>query len=209
MPHSVEGLKRVLAAGFINIAKVAACPHCGRVMRKGGLAKHAPVCTKQKPCPECGKTVRIGYTFCSRLCSSVATGKRRRKKASQNSCVSCGNATGNARYCSKDCEAVHKKRKNDGLAFSNTPNFTAIRRIVLVDQAGCCADCGNHEWLCNPIPLQLDHKNGNADDWRRENLRLLCPNCHALTPTFGAKNKGNGRYLRRLADPSLVGKARC
>ena len=31
-----------------------------------------------------------------------------------------------------------------------------------------------------------------------ENLKILCPNCHSLTPTFGALNKGNGRELRRI-----------
>jgi predicted HNH restriction endonuclease len=27
-------------------------------------------------------------------------------------------------------------------------------------------------------------------DHRLENLQLLCPNCHALTPTYRARNKG-------------------
>jgi hypothetical protein len=59
-----------------------------------------------------------------------------------------------------------------------------------------CAACDKVE-VYNPfldkivkIPLQLDHSNGKNRDNRIENLRLLCPTCHALTPTFCRKNKG-------------------
>lgn len=52
-----------------------------------------------------------------------------------------------------------------------------------------CYNCNNTEWLGNPIPIELEHKNGNNRDNRKENLTLLCPNCHALTPTYRGKNK--------------------
>ena len=45
------------------------------------------------------------------------------------------------------------------------------------------------EWLNMPITLQLDHINGNKFDNRLENLRMLCPNCHSQTSTFGSKNR--------------------
>ena len=53
-----------------------------------------------------------------------------------------------------------------------------------------CESCFNEYWLGNPIPLELDHINGDNSDNRLENLALLCPNCHALTPTYRGKNKG-------------------
>ena len=47
-----------------------------------------------------------------------------------------------------------------------------------------CYKCNLTKWLDNPIPLELEHINGDGFDYRKENLTLLCPNCHALTPTY-------------------------
>jgi hypothetical protein len=52
-----------------------------------------------------------------------------------------------------------------------------------------CAGCGREEWRGEPMPLQLDHINGDRRDNPLENLRLLCPNCHALTDTWCRRNK--------------------
>ncbi len=53
-----------------------------------------------------------------------------------------------------------------------------------------CVSCKRTMWLGQDIPLELDHINGDRRDNRLENLRLLCPNCHALTETYRGKNKG-------------------
>lgn len=51
-----------------------------------------------------------------------------------------------------------------------------------------CESCGLTEWLGEPIPLELHHKDGNRFNNTLENFQLLCPNCHARTDSYRGKN---------------------
>ncbi|MBV8531959.1 MAG: HNH endonuclease [Candidatus Eremiobacteraeota bacterium] len=50
-----------------------------------------------------------------------------------------------------------------------------------------CEECGLTEWLGEPLAIQIDHINGVRADHRLENLRMLCPNCHSQTDTYGRR----------------------
>jgi len=52
-----------------------------------------------------------------------------------------------------------------------------------------CEMCGIVKWENDIIVCQLDHINGNRNDHRLENLRILCPNCHSQTNTYRGRNK--------------------
>jgi hypothetical protein len=52
-----------------------------------------------------------------------------------------------------------------------------------------CYKCNlGAEWHGEQLVLVLDHINGINDDYRLENLRLLCPNCNSQTDTFAGRN---------------------
>lgn len=74
-----------------------------------------------------------------------------------------------------------------------------------------CAVCRNPGiWNGQKLSLHLDHANGVYNDNRIENLRFLCPNCHAQTDTYAGKNiigkqnkssaKGDYRFRKRESD---------
>ncbi|MFG2898579.1 HNH endonuclease signature motif containing protein [Streptomyces zaomyceticus] len=54
-----------------------------------------------------------------------------------------------------------------------------------------CAMCGNAAlWRGRPLPLEVDHIDGDWRDNRIENLRFLCPNCHSTTTGYRGRGKG-------------------
>ena len=47
-----------------------------------------------------------------------------------------------------------------------------------------CTECKNTTWNDKPITLELEHIDGNNRNNSRENLTILCPNCHSQTSTW-------------------------
>lgn len=71
----------------------------------------------------------------------------------------------------------------------NTPteqlSRAAIKRRLLIEQKNKCSICNiKNEWNGKSLTFELDHINGDNQDNRRNNIRLLCPNCHSQTATF-------------------------
>lgn len=62
------------------------------------------------------------------------------------------------------------------------------KAILAYERGHKCESCLNIEWLGDPIPLELEHVDGNNKNQIKENLLLLCPNCHAKTSTYCGKN---------------------
>ena len=55
-----------------------------------------------------------------------------------------------------------------------------------------CEICNNSEWLGKVIPLELHHIDGDRFNNQLDNLQIICPNCHAQTDNYRAKNIKNG-----------------
>lgn len=156
-----------------------------------------------KKCKQCGKDYYgRGKFFCSQVCNGFYQNSIRVKTEREvKPCLFCSKETVNFKYCSAVC---HKKFEQkiifdkiiDG---DTTLDFRQYKKFLISKYGEKCMNCGWCE--INPhskrIPIEIEHIDGNSDNNVLENLKLLCPNCHSLTPTYKAMNTGNGRHKRR------------
>lgn len=85
-----------------------------------------------------------------------------------------------------------KRRIPNNIVFSeNAPSsfggHKLLKRLLKIGWQYKCSICGISEWLGKPLSLDVDHINGISNDNRFENLRIICPNCHRQTETWGNK----------------------
>lgn len=138
--------------------------------------------------------------FCNHSCAAAFNNKGvRRHGEAPIDCLACGNKTSNNKFCSTKCQSDFEWAiKKEKIKTGDNKNV-AVRTLkkYLSDTFGDeCDICSITEWCGQPVPLVMDHISGNPYDNRIENLRLICHNCNAQTPTFAGKNKGNGRFER-------------
>jgi hypothetical protein len=120
-------------------------------------------------------------------------------------CLNCGQDAGrkNGKYCSNACQQAYQRKQTkerivrDGVVSTGVAPVRTAKRYVAERDGKRCSVCGGTEWRGQPIPLVLDHIDGNAANWQLTNLRLVCPNCDAQLPTFKSRNRGKGRAARR------------
>ena len=157
--------------------------------------------------------------FCSHSCSSHTNNVKRnpslrgdntfltKSKYQKSICIYCQKDFGynpkkkDGKYCSDKCKSTDERIKNRKDLFETgliSERSSLKKFIIIIRDTYNCNICDISTWVSKPISLQLDHIDGNAGNNMPDNLRLLCPNCHSQTPSFGSKNKGNGRKARGL-----------
>lgn len=154
------------------------------------------------------------YKFCNHSCAAsfnnLGVVRNPRKVERRTHCLKCNiRILGSGRfYCSRRCNNAHKKDnfkdKFTEAFLSNSlkpggSTTRAIRKHLIRTVGERCQECGwaRRHKVTGRVPVEVHHRDGNAENNRPDNVRLLCPGCHSLTPTFRNLNKGKGRAYRR------------
>lgn len=112
-------------------------------------------------------------------------------------------------YCSHACRIdlayrTYVDRWKRGLETGYTLDINngisgQIKRYLVEKKGDCCWKCGWAEVhpTTGKVPCQWNHIDGDSTNCSEENLERICPNCHSLTPNYGALNKGKSTRQRR------------
>lgn len=157
----------------------------------------------------CGKEAKHQLKNGKNCCSVRPAGCAVLKEVNSNGCkqayASGKRLSAVVRYENLPEETKQRMNWNKG-NYSNTVfehGGIGNHKAVLIQERGhICEDCGLTEWKSQPIPLELEHSDGNNKNNTRENLKLLCCNCHALTPTWRGRNINSGKV--KVSDKELL-----
>lgn len=183
-------------------------------LRQKFLLFEAEYAANPKRCRQCKTSITYASrrnAFCSHSCAALfnnlAKGLRIRSIKS-HPCAGCQQVITTAFCCSRKC--FQQGRYNvyirewlagirDATTCGGQSVSTHVKRWLRERCGDKCEMCGWQEKnpVTQKVPLQVDHKDGNALNSQESNLRLLCPNCHSLTPNYGGLNRGRGRKNRR------------
>ena len=108
-------------------------------------------------------------------------------------------------YCNNVCQMGYQRQENidnwliNGYSWTHrTPLW--IKSFLFERDGEGCSVCSIKDWNNQPLTFECDHIDGDSRNCAPENLRMICPNCHSQTPTYKAKNNGNGRGYRKKRD---------
>jgi hypothetical protein len=187
---------------------------CAAIKNNAGVRRHGttPIL---KGCRKCG-TETTNESFCSLKCSNEFKSfvyrnepvieKSGHLEKQTGICKLCNTPVSkNRQFCSPRCSSQYLRKKtldkieSSGDAASNDHGglVSGTKRYIIEKLGHRCGICLETVWMNQPIPLVLDHIDGNPYNSRIDNLRLICCNCDAQTPTYKKKNVGKGRAYRR------------
>ena len=163
-------------------------------------------------CGACLPYEKRRHKFCNRSCSASHNNagivRNPRKIDRRTHCLRCSQPIKAAGiiYCSRKRSHAYRveqfaEKLLSGMEGMRPGSIPAIRCCLIRLRGEQCEEChwNRRNPVTDRVPLEVHHMDGNFENNKIGNIRLLCPNCHSLTPTFRNLNKGNGRGYRRIA----------
>lgn len=154
-----------------------------------------------KHCAHCGAVLPFEqrwYTYCSRSCAITVNNRGVQRNAAPQTFCPCGQPKKQANtYCAACIAQRVYDPPSKSLESLDAP--ISRRKLLIRERSHQCEGCGLADWMGQIIPLELHHLDGDADHNTRDNLQLLCPNCHAQTDHYkgAVKGKQGTRQRRR------------
>lgn len=171
--------------------------------------KPLPIKTDELCIHGCGNTAKFVTPSGKLICESYVT-KCEAVKLKNSKGLRQAHASGVMKnFSDKDREksriSTLERMYNEGFVENSTLSNGAAKNVLreylnIEERCGECGLSGN--WNDKKLELHLDHINGNNTDFRKENLRFLCPNCHSQTDTYCGKSMNNGKI--KVSDEELI-----
>jgi predicted nucleic acid-binding Zn ribbon protein len=161
-----------------------------------------------KLCKTCNMPIEYDHrwnNFCSKSCSAtnlnakrirdgiIYYGKKRKRCTVCNKPISPKDTTLTmCRACGKTERLLKRIAEIEKIMISSKKyKLTGyqIKSYLIYKRGHKCEKCHNTTWNNDPIPLNGHHIDGNYLHNHPDNLKLICPNCHAQTSNYCSKNK--------------------
>ena len=193
------------------------CLNCGKELENKGQTKFCSMScsarfnnknrvlseeTKHKISESLKKTVKNNID--TEIKEKIHRKKREKNIKEKKKCILCGKdilSRHNKCFCSAECQHRFKHLESYKDFINNNEKYCnggytpkAYKDLFLEEQNNKCAICSCEPYHNGkPLIFILDHIDGNAANNKRDNLRLVCPNCDSQLDTYKSKNKNSTR----------------
>ena len=191
----------------LKIYKYHRIKHIESIMKR--IAE--PIQTEELCSYGCGKLARYRNGSHNLMCEERSTKcvavKKRNSESGKKIYTSGKRISGNLCYKTLNQDVKDRMAWSRGKILNVNFSYCGKgnhKKYLINERGHSCESCKNDTWLGEPIPLELEHRDGDNKNNVKSNLLLLCPNCHAKTEFYRGRNINKG--TTKVADEIILEK---